>query len=75
MGTPRIPSVDSDTNQFPDSVRARMAANLLNPATPEGAAIGQAGVGVRTFTSVADAMSHLNELAEGQAFDVLYDAS
>lgn len=39
MGTPQIPSVDSDTKQFPNAVRARMAQNIADPSTPEGAAL------------------------------------
>lgn len=39
MGTNLIPSVDSDTKQLHDDVRARIAANLADPATAEGAAI------------------------------------
>jgi len=40
MGTPQIPSVDSDTKQFPDAVRQRIATNLKSPGSVEGDAIG-----------------------------------
>lgn len=39
MGTPQIPSVDSDSKQFPDAVRARIGANLGQSSTPEGQAV------------------------------------
>lgn len=39
MGTNLIPSVDSDTKQLDDDVRARIAANLADPTTPEGDAL------------------------------------
>lgn len=42
MGTPQIPSVDSDTKQLPDSVRARVAGNLKDNSTPEGSAVAAA---------------------------------
>jgi len=38
MGTPMFPSVDSDSKQFPDAVRARVAANLADSSTVEGQA-------------------------------------
>lgn len=47
MGVPQLPSIDSVTKQFPDAVRQRLAANLSDPATPEGAAavtIGAVGI-------------------------------
>lgn len=40
MGNPVLPSVDSDTKQFTTAVRARIAANIADPATVEGTAIG-----------------------------------
>lgn len=58
MGSQVIPSVDSDTKQFPDSVRARTAANLADPTTPEGSAVtGSAvrGALASTFSPVAGA--------------------
>ncbi|WP_284761606.1 SGNH/GDSL hydrolase family protein [Curtobacterium sp. MEB011] len=39
MGTNLLPSVDSDTKQLDDDIRARLAANLADPTTPEGAAL------------------------------------
>ncbi|NQX23313.1 GDSL-type esterase/lipase family protein [Curtobacterium sp. VKM Ac-2852] len=39
MGTNLLPSVDSDTLQLPDEVRARITANLGDVATPEGAEV------------------------------------
>lgn len=39
MGVPQIPSVDSDTKQFPDALRARIAGNLRDTTTPEGAVL------------------------------------
>jgi hypothetical protein len=39
MGTPQFPAIDSDTKQLPDVVRARIAANLQDASTPEGAAV------------------------------------
>lgn len=44
MGTPLVPSVDSDTKQFPDQVRAAIAANLSDKTTPEGTALRNAAV-------------------------------
>jgi len=41
MGTNLVPSVDSDTKQLRDDVRARLTANFLDPLTPEGAAIAR----------------------------------
>lgn len=45
MGTPQIPSVDSDTKQLPDSVRATVAANLIDPAQTEGAKLADTSLG------------------------------
>lgn len=42
MGTNLLPSVDSDTKQLRDDIRARIAANLSDPATVEGAAVAAA---------------------------------
>lgn len=42
MGTNLLPSLDSDTMQLPDAVRDRIAANLADPATPEGAVLAAA---------------------------------
>lgn len=39
MGTPLLVSADSDTKQLPDQVRARTAANLVDPLAVEGGAI------------------------------------
>lgn len=39
MGTPQIPTVDSNSKQFPLQVRQKQAANFTDPATPEGAAV------------------------------------
>lgn len=39
MGTPQIPSVDSDSKQFPDAVRTRIGANLNDTTSIEGAAL------------------------------------
>jgi lysophospholipase L1-like esterase len=39
MGTNLLPSVDSDTKQLDDDIRARIALNLGDPAMPEGAAL------------------------------------
>ena len=50
MGTPLLPSVDSVTKQFPDMVRARIAANLSDGTTPEGAAIDELFSGLQTQT-------------------------
>jgi lysophospholipase L1-like esterase len=57
MGTNLIPSVDSDTKQLPDAVRARIAENLADAETPEGAAIVvavAAGVGPAASVSPAE---------------------
>ncbi|MBT1542489.1 hypothetical protein KK103_12005 [Curtobacterium flaccumfaciens pv. flaccumfaciens] len=40
MGTDLVPSIDSETKQLQDTVRARMALNFRDPTTPEGAALG-----------------------------------
>lgn len=47
MGNPLLVSVDSDSKQLPDAVRKRSAANLSDPDTFEGAAVGAllSGVG------------------------------
>jgi len=45
----RLVSVDSGNLQFPDDVRDVVAANLGNPATPEGAAIGAAVFDLHAF--------------------------
>jgi lysophospholipase L1-like esterase len=50
MGSPLLPSVDSDTKQFPDTVRTRMASNFADPTTPEGMALD--GRFVRTASRV-----------------------
>ncbi|PZE26244.1 SGNH/GDSL hydrolase family protein [Curtobacterium sp. MCLR17_042] len=42
MGTPLLASVDSDTKQLPGAVRDRIAANLADPATPEGGVLADA---------------------------------
>lgn len=39
MGTNLLPSVDSDTKQLDDDIRARIAANLADPSMPEGGAV------------------------------------
>jgi len=39
MGTPNLVAVDSETKLLPDAVRARIAQNLTDPNTPEGAAL------------------------------------
>jgi lysophospholipase L1-like esterase len=39
MGTPQFPAIDSDTKQFPDVVRTRLAANLTDPTSTEGKAL------------------------------------
>lgn len=39
MGTPQIPSVDSDSKQFPDAVRQKIAANFADRSSLEGAAL------------------------------------
>jgi len=39
MGTPLVPSIDSETKQLPDAVRARLADNLRDPKAPEGTAL------------------------------------
>lgn len=39
MGTPQIPSVDSDSKQFPDAVRVAIAANISDKSSLEGAAL------------------------------------
>ncbi|WP_412168799.1 hypothetical protein ACLUS2_009495 [Curtobacterium flaccumfaciens pv. flaccumfaciens] len=39
MGKPLVPSVDSDTKQLHDDVRARITANFADPEQPEGAAL------------------------------------
>lgn len=48
MGTPQIPSVDSDSKQFPDAVRARIANNIKDASSVEGVALG---VGVQNAVS------------------------
>jgi len=48
MGKPLIPSVDSDTKQFPDVVRERIAENLADPTSPEGAVIASLASGGAT---------------------------
>ncbi|WIA96398.1 SGNH/GDSL hydrolase family protein [Curtobacterium sp. MCBA15_004] len=40
MGTPQIPLVDSESHQLPLAERQRIAANIADPETPEGAAVG-----------------------------------
>lgn len=56
MGTPQIPSVDSDTKQFPDAVRNRLGANIADPTTPEGAAVAST-VSALSTNAVADAVT------------------
>lgn len=41
MAIPSFMAADATTGQFPDIVRARHAANLADPSTPEGAAIAR----------------------------------
>ncbi|PYY60023.1 hypothetical protein DEJ17_06535 [Curtobacterium sp. MCSS17_011] len=41
-----IPSVEAGTSQLPDAVRQRIAANLADVATPEGAAVAGASAGI-----------------------------
>lgn len=50
MGTPQIPSVDSDSKQFPESIRATLASNMSNANTPEGAAIAAVATSVAAVT-------------------------
>ncbi|TPG05601.1 SGNH/GDSL hydrolase family protein [Curtobacterium flaccumfaciens] len=50
MGTNLLPSIDSDTKQLPDVVRERIADNLVDPATPEGAAVDGIFSGLLTQT-------------------------
>lgn len=46
MANPPIPSIDPITSQFPSVVRTRIAANLADPTTVEGAAVaGAVGTG------------------------------
>lgn len=61
MGTPVIPSVDSDTKQFPDGVRARIASNIKDNATPEYAAVAST---VRSVNS--NTYAPLDSLKEAQ---------
>lgn len=74
MGTPIIPSVDSDTKQLPDAVRARIAANIMDQSTLEGQAALSAAAG-----NVADAGSDVvllvgqsNEVSFGTGIDLTY---
>lgn len=39
MGTPKIPSVDSDSLQFPDGIRARLASNFRDATSVESAGL------------------------------------
>ncbi|WIB69812.1 SGNH/GDSL hydrolase family protein [Curtobacterium sp. MCBD17_026] len=68
-----IPSVDGTTKQFPDEVRAAQAANLRDPATPEGDAVADI-VGATTAggvgTALVDAAADPNS-----AFSVVNGAS
>jgi len=41
----RFPGVDNSSYQLPDDVRERLAQNLADPATPEGAAVAAAAGG------------------------------
>ncbi|WP_416264225.1 hypothetical protein ACNANV_16260 [Curtobacterium flaccumfaciens pv. flaccumfaciens] len=71
MGTNLLPSIDSDTKQFPDAVRARVAANLSDPTTPEGAAVSAGvstaiggGVGPQLLAAIADPDSNFSVINE-----------
>jgi len=41
MGIPRTVTADSDTKQLPQTVRQRLAQNLTDPNTIEGAAVAE----------------------------------
>lgn len=41
MGSPRLVSADSDTGDLADPVRQRLAQNLADPNTLEGAALAE----------------------------------
>lgn len=70
-----IPSVDVDTQQLPDDVRARIASNLADPATPEGAALAEviasSGGGAAPLTY--DATTGLYSVPDGSA--LTYDSA
>ncbi len=61
MGTNLIPSVDSDTKQLRDDVRARIAANLADPDAPEGAAIASATAAVDVATAFGSGVAWLGD--------------
>lgn len=70
-----VPTVDLEMQQLPDAVRARIAANLADASTPEGAAIAEAiangGGGAAPLTY--DDATGLYTVPEGSA--LAYDSA
>ncbi|MBF4613737.1 hypothetical protein [Curtobacterium sp. VKM Ac-1376] len=54
-----IPSLDEGSNQLPDAVRTTLAANLANPAAPEGAAVAGAASALPTVPVSAGSRAKL----------------
>lgn len=63
MGSPLLPSVDSDTKQFPAAVRQRIADNLKDPTTVEGGALYSA----RNRSTGATLLGAATALTEGNS--------
>lgn len=70
-----LPTVDPETQQLPDVVRAASAANFADPSTPEGAAlaalIGSGGGGGTSLTF--DPATGIYSVPNGSS--ITYDAS